>query len=238
MLAGVQAGDMADRSRQGFLSKADAAEALYDYYKFITPNVAPVAQHSRAAQQTAGREEEKAAQKEFTNDSSMGLPAIGIGLVSLAAMLGFGHLRRGAQSATDLSAPLVSQFEPEAQGSPMRCDPKHGRVAMLAASMFTRKEGDFGFDPLNLYPAEAAKEMGLKSKELKNAGLAMFACAGMSASPAYAADATDVGQAFHTASNILVAANEGDFGGYFFPAFGLGLLAAIIVFLAPPLADE
>jgi hypothetical protein len=237
MLAGVQANDTADSSRlQGFLSKADAAEALYDYYKFITPNVAPVAQHTRAAQQTAGREEEKAATKQFANDSSMGLPAIGIGLVSLAAMLGFS--RRGLQPATDLSAPLVSQYEPEAQGSPMRCDPKHGRVAMLAASMFTRKEGDFGFDPLNLYPAEAAKEMGLKSKELKNAGLAMFACAGMSASPAYAADATDVGQAFHTASNILVAANEGDFGGYFFPTFGLGLLAAIIVFLAPPLADE
>merc|ERR1719352_1183122 len=116
MLAGVQAGDMADRSRQGFLSKADAAEALYDYYKFITPNVAPVAQHTRAAQQTAGIEEEKAAQKEFTNDSSMGLPAIGIGLVSLAAMLGFS--RRGLQPATDLSAPLVSQFEPEAQASP------------------------------------------------------------------------------------------------------------------------
>merc|ERR1719482_2433939 len=70
---------MADRSRQGFLSKADAAEALYDYYKFITPNVAPVAQQTRAAQQTAGREEEKAAQKEFASDSSMGLPAIGIG---------------------------------------------------------------------------------------------------------------------------------------------------------------
>merc|ERR1719159_1660533 len=119
MLAGVKASDTADRSRlQGFLSKADAAEALYDYYKFITPNVAPVAQHTRAAQQTAGREEEKAATKEFANDSSMGLPAIGIGLVSLAAMLGFGHLRRGAQSATDLSAPLVSQYEPEAQGSP------------------------------------------------------------------------------------------------------------------------
>ena len=39
-------------------------------------------------------------------------------------------------------------------------------------------------------------------------------------------------------SNVLIAANEGDFGGYFFPTFGLGLLAAIIVFLAPPLADE
>merc|ERR1719159_727041 len=55
MLAGVKASDTADSSRlQGFLSKADAAEALYDYYKFITPNVAPVAQHTRAAQQTAG----------------------------------------------------------------------------------------------------------------------------------------------------------------------------------------
>ena len=45
-------------------------------------------------------------------------------------------------------------------------------------------------------------------------------------------------EALQTASNVLIAANEGDFGGYFFPTFGLGLLAAIIVFLAPPLADE
>ena len=45
-------------------------------------------------------------------------------------------------------------------------------------------------------------------------------------------------EALQTMSNVLIAANEGDFGGYFFPTFGLGLLAAIIVFLAPPLADE
>ena len=45
-------------------------------------------------------------------------------------------------------------------------------------------------------------------------------------------------EALQTVSNVLIASNEGDFGGYFFPTFGLGLLAAIIVFLAPPLADE
>ena len=45
-------------------------------------------------------------------------------------------------------------------------------------------------------------------------------------------------EALQTMSNVLIASNEGDFGGYFFPTFGLGLLAAIIVFLAPPLADE
>ena len=45
-------------------------------------------------------------------------------------------------------------------------------------------------------------------------------------------------EALQTMSNVLIASNEGDFGGYFVPTFGLGLLAAIIVFLAPPLADE
>ena len=45
-------------------------------------------------------------------------------------------------------------------------------------------------------------------------------------------------EVFSATSNILVAANENDFGGYFFPTAGLALLGAIIVFLAPPLADE
>jgi photosystem II PsbM protein len=189
MLAGVQAGDMADRSRQGFLSKADAAEALYDYYKFITPNVAPVAQHTRAAQQTAGREEEKAATKEFTNDSSMGLPAIGIGLVSLAAMLGFslrGRIQRGLQSAAtgDMSVPLFDNaLELETQDMLRECKLLHGRTAMLAASWFSQKE-DLKFDPLN----GPAKKIGLKNKELNNARNAMIAMSGMVAQPAFAAD--------------------------------------------------
>jgi len=36
----------------------------------------------------------------------------------------------------------------------------------------------------------------------------------------------------------MVATNSGDFGGALFPVFGLGILGAIILFLAPPLADE
>eukprot|EP00631_Chrysoreinhardia_giraudii_P003467 CAMPEP_0197413218 /NCGR_PEP_ID=MMETSP1170-20131217/16_1 /TAXON_ID=54406 /ORGANISM="Sarcinochrysis sp, Strain CCMP770" /LENGTH=90 /DNA_ID=CAMNT_0042939745 /DNA_START=56 /DNA_END=328 /DNA_ORIENTATION=+ len=39
-------------------------------------------------------------------------------------------------------------------------------------------------------------------------------------------------------NNMLVAASESDFGGYFFPVVGLTLLGAVITFLSPPLKDE
>ena len=35
----------------------------------------------------------------------------------------------------------------------------------------------------------------------------------------------------------LIATSSGDFGGPFFPILGLGLIAATILFLAPPLGD-
>jgi hypothetical protein len=40
------------------------------------------------------------------------------------------------------------------------------------------------------------------------------------------------------ASTQMIASSVADFGGYFFPVIGLGSLAALILFLAPPLADE
>mmetsp|Transcript_105407 Transcript_105407/g.214901 ORF Transcript_105407/g.214901 Transcript_105407/m.214901 type:complete len:89 (+) Transcript_105407:161-427(+) len=40
------------------------------------------------------------------------------------------------------------------------------------------------------------------------------------------------------ASSQMLASSVGDFGGYFFPVIGIGSLAALILFLAPPLADE
>eukprot|EP00533_Pseudo-nitzschia_delicatissima_P003188 CAMPEP_0116103336 /NCGR_PEP_ID=MMETSP0327-20121206/13827_1 /TAXON_ID=44447 /ORGANISM="Pseudo-nitzschia delicatissima, Strain B596" /LENGTH=89 /DNA_ID=CAMNT_0003595433 /DNA_START=1 /DNA_END=270 /DNA_ORIENTATION=+ len=40
------------------------------------------------------------------------------------------------------------------------------------------------------------------------------------------------------ASTQMIASSVGDFGGYFFPVIGIGSLAALILFLAPPLADE
>lgn len=36
----------------------------------------------------------------------------------------------------------------------------------------------------------------------------------------------------------LIASNVSDFGGYLFPVFGIISLAALILYLAPPLADE
>jgi hypothetical protein len=41
-----------------------------------------------------------------------------------------------------------------------------------------------------------------------------------------------------TTSSNLIATSSDDFGGAFFPIFGLGLIAATILFLSPPLADE
>jgi hypothetical protein len=40
------------------------------------------------------------------------------------------------------------------------------------------------------------------------------------------------------ASSQMIAASVNDFGGFAFPVFGIGALAALILFLAPPLADE
>lgn len=40
-----------------------------------------------------------------------------------------------------------------------------------------------------------------------------------------------------TSSNV-VATTAGDFGGYFYPIAGLGLLAALILYLSPPLVDD
>ena len=41
------------------------------------------------------------------------------------------------------------------------------------------------------------------------------------------------------ASNAnLIATSSDDFGGALFPILGIGLIAATILFLSPPLADE
>mmetsp|Transcript_9426 Transcript_9426/g.13556 ORF Transcript_9426/g.13556 Transcript_9426/m.13556 type:complete len:90 (+) Transcript_9426:80-349(+) len=44
-------------------------------------------------------------------------------------------------------------------------------------------------------------------------------------------------EAVNSASTV-VASTVSDFGGYLFPILGIGSLAALILFLAPPLADE
>ena len=36
----------------------------------------------------------------------------------------------------------------------------------------------------------------------------------------------------------LIATNADEFGGYFYPVAGIGLLATLILYLSPPLADN
>jgi hypothetical protein len=52
-------------------------------------------------------------------------------------------------------------------------------AALANMKEFDRKPGDFGFDPLKLYPKDAAKQMEMQVKELKNGRMAMIAVGGM-----------------------------------------------------------
>lgn len=51
--------------------------------------------------------------------------------------------------------------------------------ALANMNNFDRAPGEFGFDPLNLYPKDAAKQKEMQIKELKNGRLAMVAIGGM-----------------------------------------------------------
>jgi hypothetical protein len=48
-------------------------------------------------------------------------------------------------------------------------------AALANMNEFDRAPGNFGFDPLNLYPKDAAKQTEMQVKELKNGRLAMIA---------------------------------------------------------------
>ena len=67
------------------------------------------------------------------------------------------------------------------------------------------------------------------------------------ASPAYASatsakmmpvEVVDVAVSNIAQNANLIATASGDFGGYSFPVIGIGCLAAFILYLSPPLADE
>jgi hypothetical protein len=106
VFAGAHASDVADRSmHQGFLSQymgSDASEtSRVDYSKFVTSQFNHMKNGGAPdALSHVEKETERAMQKEFANDNSMsiGMSAIGVSLLTLAAMLAV-RMRRGLQQA-------------------------------------------------------------------------------------------------------------------------------------------
>merc|ERR1719389_1157019 len=105
LLSCAQADDIADSSNKFLASSGD-------FSKFVTPTLKHM-KYKGDLLNTQDFEEEKAVQKIVTNDSNMpiSVAAIGIGLLSLAAMLGF-RMRRGLQSATVFGSDMSVAMAP------------------------------------------------------------------------------------------------------------------------------
>merc|ERR1719316_485814 len=118
-------------------AQADFLASSGDFSKFITPNHKHMKYEGRsdALSNTKDFEEEKAVQKIVANDSNMpiSLAALGIGLVSLATVLGF-RMRRGLQSATVFGSDMSVAMAP-ASGDNFLELKEHGSASQNSRSV-------------------------------------------------------------------------------------------------------
>jgi hypothetical protein len=144
LIAESEASDVADRSAlQGFLSKygpvgSDASKSsISDYDKFITPNLNRVKQDFDLTNIADG-EEKPAAQKLVANNSnnSISLSAIGIGLFSLATMLGARLWRLGHNMPMNTNV-MVEHTSGEPEGPSATVVAKTAAKAAGAAALGT-----------------------------------------------------------------------------------------------------
>merc|ERR1719161_1983702 len=175
--------------------------------KFILPAVSNV-KHGPAADDTkdfelpkiAGEEEEKAAQKLYTNGNNtpITLSALGVGLLALAAMLG-ARMQRGLRAVSDPSAPLLggsimemkshgssdkwhpmnlSSSDPTAKWQPaiFAVTPGSGKLAMIEGASNPFPDG---WDPAGLAELGTPATLAwFRAAELKHSRVAMAATVG------------------------------------------------------------
>jgi len=208
MLSGVQASDIADGSKNhGFLSEYMPLRSGYSTGKFMALHLkhmehggrpeAPSDHNDLAedleSQKIANKKEDKHVQKLFTNASNklLGLSAIGVALLSFAAMVGV-RMRRGMQPdialassgghGIDMSMPMVpvpvnNTWGLESKGSCLRIPEQvlQGSERILAKDMHADIKSPFAlWDPFGLgEAAPKAHVENFRESELQHGRAAM-----------------------------------------------------------------
>jgi hypothetical protein len=179
-------------SETGFLSKPSLDQ-------FISPNVNRM-QTARQESLISTKEEEKAAEKGFTNSNSapISLSAIGVGLLALATMFGV-RMQRGLRPVSNPSAPLLggnimemkshgssdkwhpmnlSSSDPTARWQPavFAVTPGSGKLAMIEGASNPFPDG---WDPAGLAELGTPATLAwFRAAELKHSRVAMAATVG------------------------------------------------------------